>query len=97
MPGALADGFAEGLVGGEGGEPCGLRVDLGSQDVKLTQNCTRRAYVGTLSRPCIQLIADAFRMNVLLRRSALELSNQSRSHSTLKNAPAVTADLTLQS
>ncbi len=33
LQGALADGFAEDLVRREGGEPIGLRVELGSQDV----------------------------------------------------------------
>ena len=33
LQGALADGFAEGLVGGEGVEPFGLRLALGSQEV----------------------------------------------------------------
>jgi len=43
LQGALADGFAEGLVGGEGGETFGLRVDLGSLDVKQTQGLTLRS------------------------------------------------------
>ena len=40
--GALADGFAEGLVRREGGEPFGLRVDLVSQEVNQTQGLTLR-------------------------------------------------------
>ena len=42
LQGALADGGAEGLVRREGGETFGLRVDLGSQDVMLTQSLTLR-------------------------------------------------------
>ena len=41
LQGALADGVAEGLVGGEGVEPFGLRLALVSQDVKQTQGLTR--------------------------------------------------------
>ena len=33
LQGALADGFAEGLVRREGGEPCGLGLALVSQEV----------------------------------------------------------------
>ena len=36
----MADGFAEGLVGGEGVEPFGLRLALVSQEVKQTQRLT---------------------------------------------------------
>ena len=43
LQGALADGFAESLVRREGGEPCGLRVDLGSQEVNQTQRLTLRS------------------------------------------------------
>ena len=42
LQGALADGFAEGLVRREGGEPFGPRVALGSQEVKQTQCLTLR-------------------------------------------------------
>ena len=40
LQGALADGFAEGLVGGEGVEPFGLWLVVGSQEVKQTQGLT---------------------------------------------------------
>ena len=41
LQGALADGGAEGLVGGEGVEPFGLRLALVAQEVKQTQGLTR--------------------------------------------------------
>ena len=40
LQGALADGFAEGLVRREGGEPFGLRLALVSQEVRQTQGLT---------------------------------------------------------
>ena len=43
LEGALADGGAEGLVGGDGALPFGLRFVLGSQDVKQTQRLTIRS------------------------------------------------------
>ena len=43
LQGALADGFAEGLVGGDGVEPFGLRLVVVSQDVKQTQCLTLRS------------------------------------------------------
>ena len=43
LQGALADGFAEGLVRREGGEPFGLRLALVSQEVKQTQGLTLRS------------------------------------------------------
>ena len=52
LPGALADEFAEGLVRREGGEPFGLRVDLGSQDMKQTQGLTLRSQLRLWSAPC---------------------------------------------
>ena len=43
LQGALADEGAEGLVGGDGVEPFGLRLVVGSQDVKQTQRLTLRS------------------------------------------------------
>ncbi len=43
LQGALADGFAEGLVRREGGEPFGLRLALVSQEVNQTQRLTLRS------------------------------------------------------
>ena len=43
LQGALADGFAEGLVGGEGVEPFGLRLALVAQEVNQTQRLTLRS------------------------------------------------------
>ena len=43
LQGALADGFAEGLVCREGGEPFELRLALGSQEVNQTQCLTLRS------------------------------------------------------
>ena len=40
LQGALADGSAEGLVGGEGVEPFGLRLALVAQEVNQTQGLT---------------------------------------------------------
>ena len=40
LQGALADGDAEGLVGGDGVEPFGLRLVVGSQEVNQTQGLT---------------------------------------------------------
>ena len=42
LQGALADGFAEGLVGGVGVEPFGLRLALVAQEVNQTQGLTLR-------------------------------------------------------
>ena len=44
LQGALADGGAEGWVGGDGGEPFGLRFVVGSQEVNQTQRLTRRSH-----------------------------------------------------
>ena len=43
LEGALADGGAERLVGGDGVEPFGLRFVVGSQEVKQTQGLTLRS------------------------------------------------------
>ena len=43
LQGALADGFAEGLVGGDGVEPFGLRLVVVAQEVKQTQSLTLRS------------------------------------------------------
>ena len=43
LQGALADGGAEGLVGGDGVEPFGLRFVVVSQEVKQTQGRTLRS------------------------------------------------------
>ena len=43
LQGALADGFAEGLVRREGGEPFGLRLALVAQEVNQTQCLTLRS------------------------------------------------------
>ena len=43
LQGALADGGAEGSVGGDGVEPFGLRLALVSQEVNQTQGLTRSA------------------------------------------------------
>ena len=43
---ALADGFAEGLVRRDGGEPFGLGLALGSQEVNQTQGLTLRRASG---------------------------------------------------
>ncbi len=43
LQGALADGGAEGLVGGDGVEPFGLRLVVGSQEVKQTQGLALRS------------------------------------------------------
>ena len=43
LQGALADGGAEGLVGGDGVEPCGLRFVVVSQEVNQTQRLTLRS------------------------------------------------------
>ncbi len=42
LQGALADGGAEGLVGGDGVEPFGLRFVVVSQEVNQTQSLTRQ-------------------------------------------------------
>ena len=42
LQGALADGDAEGLVGGDGVEPFGLRFVVVSQEVNQTQSLTRQ-------------------------------------------------------
>ena len=41
LQGALADGFAEGLVGGDDVEPFGLRLALVAQEVNQTQGLAR--------------------------------------------------------
>ncbi len=55
LQGALADGFAEGLVRREGGETFGLRVALVSQKVNQTQRLTLRSQRGmaALGRPVV--------------------------------------------
>ena len=40
LQGALADGFADRLVGRDGGEPGGLRLALVAQEVNQTQSLT---------------------------------------------------------
>ena len=52
LQGALADGGAEGLVGGDGVEPFGLRFVVGSQDVKQAQGLTLRSQLWLWSAPC---------------------------------------------
>ena len=52
LQGALADRFAEGLVRREGGEPCGLRLALVSQEVNQTQYLTLRSQLRS-PRPCV--------------------------------------------
>ena len=55
LQGALADGVAEGLVGGEGVEPFGLRLALVKQEVNQTQRLTLRSQTQafTASRPIL--------------------------------------------
>ena len=52
LQGALADGFAEGLVRREGGEPFGLRLALVSREVNQTQcialRCRRETTAGSI-------------------------------------------------
>ena len=43
LQGALADWLSEGLVGGDGVEPFGLRVALVSQELNQTQSLTLRS------------------------------------------------------
>ncbi|MCX7418989.1 MAG: hypothetical protein NT013_05550 [Planctomycetia bacterium] len=45
LQGALADGFADGLVRRDGGEPFGLRLALVTQEVNQTQSFTLRTQV----------------------------------------------------
>ncbi len=52
LQGALADGFAEGLVRGDGVEPIGLRLVLVSQEVNQIQSLTLRSQLGLWSAPC---------------------------------------------
>ncbi len=80
---ALADGFAEGLVGGDGVEPFGLRLALVSQEVNQTQRLTRSSQrrkprhneVSRFAKP--ELVA-AF--GILLKSSRHQLPRNPMSH-----------------
>ena len=59
LQGALADGFAEGLVGREGVEPFGLRLALVSQEVNQTQGLTLRSQLQNLRPQQVVLLLGA--------------------------------------
>ncbi len=57
LQGALTDGFADGLIGGNGGEPFGLGLDSGTQKADQTQRLTLRSQL-RCARPRVPHIHD---------------------------------------